>query len=149
HITHQPSQGPHQLATVRAGRSSPAGEPRRAARPPPSPPLSVVAAGAGEPPRPGRESPRSPAARPWGHPTEAPARTLPGARTAPGGSPAVPRWAEFWKESPPLASHRKSRIPGTRVAGIRTPALATAALTSVALLSQTADAAPVDDGKPS
>jgi cell wall-associated NlpC family hydrolase len=35
------------------------------------------------------------------------------------------------------------------VAGIRTPALATAALTSVALLSQTANAAPPDDGKPS
>jgi cell wall-associated NlpC family hydrolase len=48
-----------------------------------------------------------------------------------------------------LASHRKSRIPGTRVAGIRTPALATAALTSVALLSQTAGAAPSDDGRPS
>ncbi|MFI9823096.1 NlpC/P60 family protein [Streptomyces sp. NPDC052013] len=47
-----------------------------------------------------------------------------------------------------MASHRKSRTPGTRVAGIRTPALATAALTSVALLSQTADAAPSDD-KPS
>jgi len=44
-----------------------------------------------------------------------------------------------------LASHRKSRPPGTRVAGIRTPALATAALTSVALLSQSAQAAPVDD----
>ncbi|MEU3946087.1 NlpC/P60 family protein [Streptomyces sp. NPDC029526] len=48
-----------------------------------------------------------------------------------------------------MASHRKSRTPGSRVAGIRTPALATAALTSVALLSQTADAAPADDGKPS
>ncbi|MDT0396399.1 C40 family peptidase [Streptomyces edwardsiae] len=48
-----------------------------------------------------------------------------------------------------MASHRKSRTPGTRVAGIRTPALATAALTSVALLSQTATAAPSDDGKPS
>jgi cell wall-associated NlpC family hydrolase len=48
-----------------------------------------------------------------------------------------------------LASHRKSRTPGTRVAGIRTPALATAALTSVALLSQTANAAPSDDGRPS
>ncbi|MFE2276066.1 NlpC/P60 family protein [Streptomyces sp. NPDC059454] len=48
-----------------------------------------------------------------------------------------------------MASHRKSRIPGTRVAGIRTPALATAALTSVALLSQTATAAPSDDGRPS
>ncbi|MER7487255.1 NlpC/P60 family protein [Streptomyces sp. NPDC126497] len=48
-----------------------------------------------------------------------------------------------------MASHRKSRIPGTRVAGIRTPALATAALTSVALLSQTAGAAPSDDGRPS
>ncbi|WPP31596.1 NlpC/P60 family protein [Streptomyces sp. CL7] len=44
-----------------------------------------------------------------------------------------------------MASHRKSRTPGTRVAGIRTPALATAALTSVALLSQTADATPGDD----
>ncbi len=44
-----------------------------------------------------------------------------------------------------MASHRKSRTPGTRVAGIRTPALATAALTSVALLSQTADAAPGED----
>ncbi|CAM5655486.1 C40 family peptidase [Streptomyces griseomycini] len=48
-----------------------------------------------------------------------------------------------------MASHRKSRTPGTRVAGIRPPALATAALTSVALLSQTANAAPSDDGKPS
>ncbi|GGV48799.1 C40 family peptidase [Streptomyces griseoflavus] len=48
-----------------------------------------------------------------------------------------------------MASHRKSRTPGTRVAGIRTPALATAALTSVALLSQTANAAPTDDDKPS
>lgn len=48
-----------------------------------------------------------------------------------------------------MASHRKSRTPGTRVAGIRTPALATAALTSVALLSQTANAVPTDDDKPS
>ncbi|BFO14647.1 C40 family peptidase [Streptomyces sp. KM77-8] len=48
-----------------------------------------------------------------------------------------------------MASHRKSRTPGTGVTGIRTPALATAALTSVALLSQTAAAAPSDDGKPS
>lgn len=48
-----------------------------------------------------------------------------------------------------MASHRKSRTPGTRVAGIRTPALATAALTSVALLAQTANAAPTDDDKPS
>ncbi|MFJ8186083.1 NlpC/P60 family protein [Streptomyces sp. NPDC096105] len=48
-----------------------------------------------------------------------------------------------------MASHRKSRTPGTLVAGIRTPALATAALTSVALLSQTADAAPADDDRPS
>ncbi|MER6348827.1 NlpC/P60 family protein [Streptomyces sp. NPDC001595] len=47
-----------------------------------------------------------------------------------------------------MASHRKSR-PTARVAGIRTPALATAALTSVALLSQTADAAPSTDDKPS
>ncbi|MGW8061909.1 NlpC/P60 family protein [Streptomyces ziwulingensis] len=48
-----------------------------------------------------------------------------------------------------MASHRKSRPTGTRVAGIRTPALATAAITSVALLSQTATAAPSDDGRPS
>ncbi|MFF4502374.1 NlpC/P60 family protein [Streptomyces sp. NPDC001401] len=48
-----------------------------------------------------------------------------------------------------MASHRKSRPAGTRVAGIRTPALATAALTSVALLSQSANAAPAADGKPS
>ena len=39
--------------------------------------------------------------------------------------------------------------PGPRVAGIRTPALATAALTSVALLSQSANAAPEADDKPS
>ena len=48
-----------------------------------------------------------------------------------------------------MASHRKSRPDVTRVAGIRTPALATAALTSVALLSQSAEAAPSADGKPS
>ncbi|MGY6025604.1 NlpC/P60 family protein [Streptomyces spinosirectus] len=48
-----------------------------------------------------------------------------------------------------MASHRKSRPSGSRVAGIRTPALATAALTSVALLSQSANAAPVADGRPS
>ncbi len=48
-----------------------------------------------------------------------------------------------------MASHRKSRPAGTRVAGIRTPALATAALTSVALLSQTANASPSSDDKPS
>ncbi|GGY02917.1 C40 family peptidase [Streptomyces djakartensis] len=48
-----------------------------------------------------------------------------------------------------MASHRKSRPTGSRVAGIRTPALATAALTSVALLSQSANAAPEADGKPS
>ncbi|CAL9556422.1 hypothetical protein SUDANB176_04554 [Streptomyces sp. enrichment culture] len=48
-----------------------------------------------------------------------------------------------------MASHRRSRTPGPRVAGIRTPALATAALTSVALLSQTANAAPSDDDRPS
>ncbi|WP_406007199.1 NlpC/P60 family protein [Streptomyces sp. NBC_00637] len=47
------------------------------------------------------------------------------------------------------SQHRKPRSAGTRVAGIRTPALATAALTSVALLSQTANASPSDDGKPS
>ncbi|MFI7138954.1 NlpC/P60 family protein [Streptomyces massasporeus] len=48
-----------------------------------------------------------------------------------------------------MASHRKSRPTGTRVAGIRTPALATAALTSVALLSQSTNAAPAADDKPS
>ncbi|MFF5144509.1 NlpC/P60 family protein [Streptomyces sp. NPDC013157] len=48
-----------------------------------------------------------------------------------------------------MASHRKSRPSGTRAAGIRTPALATAALTSMALFSQTAEAAPSSDGKPS
>ncbi|GAB2861364.1 C40 family peptidase [Streptomyces deserti] len=48
-----------------------------------------------------------------------------------------------------MASHRKSRPAGTRVAGIRTPALATAALTSVALLSQSANATPSADDKPS
>ncbi|MFF5977739.1 NlpC/P60 family protein [Streptomyces olindensis] len=48
-----------------------------------------------------------------------------------------------------MASHRKSRPTGTRVAGIRTPALATAALTSVALLSQSANATPEADDKPS
>ncbi|MBX9363459.1 C40 family peptidase [Streptomyces sp. WAC04114] len=48
-----------------------------------------------------------------------------------------------------MASHRKSRPTGSRVAGIRTPALATAALTSVALLSQSANAAPAADDKPS
>ncbi|MFD8815369.1 NlpC/P60 family protein [Streptomyces sp. NPDC059627] len=48
-----------------------------------------------------------------------------------------------------MASHRKSRPSGTRAAGIRTPALATAALTSMALFSQTAEAAPPEDGKPS
>ncbi|KAB2974341.1 glycoside hydrolase [Streptomyces sp. SS1-1] len=48
-----------------------------------------------------------------------------------------------------MASHRKSRPSSTRVAGIRTPALATAALTSVALLSQTAQASPSADDRPS
>jgi len=48
-----------------------------------------------------------------------------------------------------LASHRKWRPTGPRIAGIRTPALATAALTSVALLSQTANAAPSAEPKPS
>ncbi|MFH8804457.1 NlpC/P60 family protein [Streptomyces sp. NPDC017936] len=47
------------------------------------------------------------------------------------------------------SQHRKPRPAGTRVAGIRRPALATAALTSVALLSQTANAAPSTDDKPS
>jgi cell wall-associated NlpC family hydrolase len=48
-----------------------------------------------------------------------------------------------------MAPHRKARPSGTRIAGIRTPALATAALTSVALLSQTANATPSTDNKPS
>ncbi|TVZ93362.1 MULTISPECIES: C40 family peptidase [unclassified Streptomyces] len=48
-----------------------------------------------------------------------------------------------------MASHRKSRPAGSLGAGFRTPVLATAALTSVAVLSQTADAAPPADGKPS
>ncbi|MEU0785188.1 NlpC/P60 family protein [Streptomyces sp. NPDC006173] len=48
-----------------------------------------------------------------------------------------------------MASHRKSRPTGSRMAGIRTPALATAALTSVALLSQTANAAPPAEPRPS
>lgn len=48
-----------------------------------------------------------------------------------------------------MASHRKWRPTGTRIAGIRTPALATAALTSVALLSQTANAAPSAEPRPS
>ncbi|MGY4982386.1 NlpC/P60 family protein [Streptomyces sp. 900105755] len=48
-----------------------------------------------------------------------------------------------------MASHRKSRPSGARAAGIRTPALATAALTSMALFSQSAEAAPSEDGKPS
>jgi cell wall-associated NlpC family hydrolase len=47
-----------------------------------------------------------------------------------------------------MAPHRKPRPARTR-AGIRTPALATAALTSVALLSQSANAAPAADDKPS
>lgn len=47
-----------------------------------------------------------------------------------------------------MASHRKPR-PGGSGPGLRTPALATAALTSVAVLSQTAEAAPADDGRPS
>ncbi|MGW3495144.1 NlpC/P60 family protein [Streptomyces sp. NPDC001020] len=46
-----------------------------------------------------------------------------------------------------MASHRKPRPSG--IAAIRTPAIATAAVASVALLSQTADAAPSPDRKPS
>ncbi|MFH8464283.1 NlpC/P60 family protein [Streptomyces sp. NPDC017991] len=46
-----------------------------------------------------------------------------------------------------MAPHRKSRPPSPL--GIRTPALATAALTSVALLSQTADASPAAEPRPS
>ncbi|WP_328494450.1 NlpC/P60 family protein [Streptomyces sp. NBC_00414] len=45
-----------------------------------------------------------------------------------------------------MAPHRKSRPP---TMGVRTPALATAALTSVALLSQTADASPAAEPRPS
>ncbi|MEU1198510.1 NlpC/P60 family protein [Streptomyces sp. NPDC005813] len=48
-----------------------------------------------------------------------------------------------------MASHRKWRPAGSRMAVIRTPALATAALTSVALLSQTANASPSAEPKPS
>ena len=46
-------------------------------------------------------------------------------------------------------AQRKPRPAGRTRAGLRTPALATAALTSVALLSQTAQAAPSADDKPS
>ena len=46
-----------------------------------------------------------------------------------------------------MAPHRRSRPPSPM--GIRTPAIATAALTSVALLSQTANASPSEDPKPS
>jgi peptidoglycan DL-endopeptidase CwlO len=46
-----------------------------------------------------------------------------------------------------VAPHRKSRPPSPM--GIRTPALATAALTSVALLSQTANASPAEEPRPS
>ncbi|MFI9807735.1 C40 family peptidase [Streptomyces sp. NPDC052301] len=48
-----------------------------------------------------------------------------------------------------MASHRKPRPVGTRGPGLRGPALATAAFTSVAVLSQTAEAASADDGRPS
>ncbi|MFE5139711.1 NlpC/P60 family protein [Streptomyces fagopyri] len=48
-----------------------------------------------------------------------------------------------------MASHRKWSPPGSRRTGIRTPVLATAALTSVALLSQTANAAPPAEPRPS
>ncbi|MEU1407412.1 NlpC/P60 family protein [Streptomyces sp. NPDC005728] len=48
-----------------------------------------------------------------------------------------------------MASHRKPRPGGTLGPGLHTPALATAAFTSVAVLSQTAEAAPADDGRPS
>ncbi|MFD9190575.1 NlpC/P60 family protein [Streptomyces phaeochromogenes] len=46
-----------------------------------------------------------------------------------------------------MAPHRKSRPPSPM--GIRTPAIATAALTSVALLSQTANASPSEEPRPS
>ncbi|MFF3616815.1 NlpC/P60 family protein [Streptomyces sp. NPDC002580] len=47
-----------------------------------------------------------------------------------------------------MASYRTGRRTGTR-AGIRTPALATAALASMALFSQTANAAPAAEPRPS
>ncbi|TPQ21848.1 C40 family peptidase [Streptomyces sporangiiformans] len=47
-----------------------------------------------------------------------------------------------------MASHRKLRTPSSPM-GIRTPALATAALTSVALLSQSANASPAAEPRPS
>ncbi|MDX3804517.1 C40 family peptidase [Streptomyces sp. AK04-3B] len=47
------------------------------------------------------------------------------------------------------SQHGRPRSAGSRVAGIRPPVLATAALTSVALLSQSANAAPSADGRPS
>ncbi|MFD3378709.1 MULTISPECIES: NlpC/P60 family protein [unclassified Streptomyces] len=46
-----------------------------------------------------------------------------------------------------MAPHRRARPPSSM--GIRTPAIATAALTSVALLSQTANAAPSEEPRPS
>ncbi|MFI6281371.1 NlpC/P60 family protein [Streptomyces sp. NPDC050988] len=46
-----------------------------------------------------------------------------------------------------MAPHRRSRPPSPM--GIRTPAIATAALTSVALLSQTANASPSEEPRPS
>ncbi|MFG3583503.1 NlpC/P60 family protein [Streptomyces sp. NPDC047990] len=47
-----------------------------------------------------------------------------------------------------MASHRKWSPPGARRPGLRTPAIATAALASVALLSQTAQAAPPAEPRP-
>ncbi|MFC9928482.1 NlpC/P60 family protein [Streptomyces sp. NPDC127190] len=48
-----------------------------------------------------------------------------------------------------MASHRKPWPGGTHGPGLRGPALATAAFTSVAVLSQTAEAVPAPDGRPS
>ncbi|MEU8943878.1 NlpC/P60 family protein [Streptomyces sp. NPDC048489] len=47
-----------------------------------------------------------------------------------------------------MASHRKWSPPGARRPGLRTPAIATAALASVALLTQTAQAAPPAEPRP-
>src|SRR3954468_9689685 len=148
HIEHQPSQRPHPLATV----PSRPYDPHRRTSPGRTPP----------PPRKSPRAPRAPAESPappragtggptdtWGESADSRAgsavgQTFRSSRPNPTANSA----GGARKESPPLASHRKSRPVGTRVAGIRTPALATAALTSVALLSQSANAAPADD-KPS
>lgn len=62
-IGHQPSHGPHRLASVLEGRSTASGEHRRAGRPPPSPVR--------------REAPEPGTHRPWGESVQPPC----GART--------------------------------------------------------------------